>query len=344
MRNVPLTTAAALGPTVKLVEAERGSGAVEKVLKGASLNWRVIENPRLKIRQQSSIRAMTLASRILGNPLFGLELGQAMQPVDWGLIGRYVADAPDLGSMMRRTIRSIKYHQTHGIFAASMNENEVSWSYRLSDGSVEEAHIDHVLATLPNLVRICAGDDWKPKRVDVQYQEVAWRRQIENFFDAPVRFGQERNAIVFDAELLHLRRPQPENNLPNFTLKDLRQMVAHRPSAKPEYAVLAEIRLALPEGDTTIDRIAFKLGTSKRSLQRNLNQDGASFRDLVARARMLEATDMIRHTKTSLTDIAHILGYSDQPNFNRAFQKWTEMTPGQYRRAFASKGHLSLYD
>ena len=344
MHSIPLTTATALGPTFKLVEAEKGNGAVEKVLKGASLNWQIIENPRLKIRQQSSIRAITLASRILGNPVFGLELGQTMRPVDWGLIGRYVADAPNLGSMMRRSIRSIKYHQTHGIFAASMKENEVSWSYRLSNSSAEEAHIDHVLATLPNLVRIYAGDDWKPKRVDVQYPEVAWRRQIEDFFDAPVRFGQDCNAIVFDAEFLHLRRPQPENNWPNFTLKDLRQLVVHRPSAKPGYAVLAEIRLALPESDTTIDRIAFKLGTSKRSLQRSLNQDGTSFRELAARARMLEAIDMVRHTKTSLTDIAHILGYSDQPNFNRAFQKWTEMTPGQYRKAFGSTACLSLYD
>ena len=37
-----------------------------------------------------------------------------------------------------------------------------------------------------------------------------------------------------------------------------------------------------------------------------------------------------------LTDLAFLLGYSEQSAFQRAFKRWTGQTPGEYRRNLSS--------
>ena len=43
------------------------------------------------------------------------------------------------------------------------------------------------------------------------------------------------------------------------------------------------------------------------------------------------AEDYLRQGRYSLSDIAFLLGYSDQSSFTRAFRRWTGMTPGQFQ-------------
>ena len=43
------------------------------------------------------------------------------------------------------------------------------------------------------------------------------------------------------------------------------------------------------------------------------------------------AEEYIREGDYSLSQIAFLLGFSDQSNFSRAFKRWTGSTPGDYR-------------
>jgi len=56
---------------------------------------------------------------------------------------------------------------------------------------------------------------------------------------------------------------------------------------------------------------------------------------LLDRTRATLARAYIREGRHSLTQVAYLLGFSDQANFTRAFKRWTQMAPSEFSRQAA---------
>jgi len=69
--------------------------------------------------------------------------------------------------------------------------------------------------------------------------------------------------------------------------------------------------------------VAEALATSERSLQRRLQAEGSSFRDVMDEARHKLAVAYLGDSNLSLTDVAYLLGYSEGAACTRAFKRWT---------------------
>ena len=77
--------------------------------------------------------------------------------------------------------------------------------------------------------------------------------------------------------------------------------------------------------------IATDLGVSERTLTRQLAAAGTSFNDVLDRLRHQLALKYVTASDLSLTQVAFLLGYANQPAFSSAFKRWsgkaTERTP-----------------
>lgn len=93
-------------------------------------------------------------------------------------------------------------------------------------------------------------------------------------------------------------------------------------------AVLFEL---IPGNAATIETTAARLGMSKRTLQRRLEDEGENFRALVNRCREDLARHYLGNTRLSGYEIAFLLGFEDPTSFYRAFQTWTGQTPETVR-------------
>lgn len=78
-------------------------------------------------------------------------------------------------------------------------------------------------------------------------------------------------------------------------------------------------------------RIVAAAGTSARTFQRQLEEDGTSFSELLADVRQSETLKRLKERNVTIAAIATDLGYSDQASFTRAFRRWTGTPPGQFR-------------
>jgi AraC-like DNA-binding protein len=91
------------------------------------------------------------------------------------------------------------------------------------------------------------------------------------------------------------------------------------------------IRRALPSGTLTVDTLSGDLGVSRRTLQRRLTARASSFKQLLQNMREELALRYLCDARLGITEIAFLLGYSDQASFSNAFRSWRNCSPSEYR-------------
>ena len=94
----------------------------------------------------------------------------------------------------------------------------------------------------------------------------------------------------------------------------------------------AAIRRALPGGELTIDSLSVEMGISRRTLQRRLNGLDSSFKQLLQDVREELSRRYLDDPRLAITEIALLLGYSDQASFSNAFKVWCGCAPSEYRQ------------
>jgi AraC-like DNA-binding protein len=110
---------------------------------------------------------------------------------------------------------------------------------------------------------------------------------------------------------------------------------------KLRVGIAGEIRALLLRDITnppTLATIAKLLEVSDRSLRRQLQEQGISFRGLLDELRMQIALNYLRATRLANEDIALALGFSDAANFRRAFRRWTNKSPSEIRAKWPAEG------
>ncbi len=107
--------------------------------------------------------------------------------------------------------------------------------------------------------------------------------------------------------------------------------------AERVHTVLLE---ALPAGQSDIDSVSRRLAMSARTLQRQLQAEGASFQGVLSRTRGSLARHYLTTGNTSVAQIALLLGYQDTSSFYRAYRGWSGATP-EATRLGANAGAVS---
>ena len=80
----------------------------------------------------------------------------------------------------------------------------------------------------------------------------------------------------------------------------------------------------------SLNQITKHLGSTDRTLQRQLANEKTTFQILLSESRQAKAKTLLKN-KLSIQEISNLLGYADISHFSRAFKKWTNMTPSNYR-------------
>ena len=85
-----------------------------------------------------------------------------------------------------------------------------------------------------------------------------------------------------------------------------------------------------------LEVVARCLCLGARTLRRRLQELGTSYQQILNNVRRELAVEYLRTSSLTVQEIADLLGYSEVTNFRRAFMRWVEVSPYQYRKQFAS--------
>jgi AraC-like DNA-binding protein len=97
------------------------------------------------------------------------------------------------------------------------------------------------------------------------------------------------------------------------------------------FEVRKAIYLLLPMGRATIEQIAMAMGMNVRTLQRRLEENEATFSDLINGVRRDLVIRYLENPGYSLGRIADMLGYSMPSSFTRWFISQFDMPPATWR-------------
>lgn len=61
------------------------------------------------------------------------------------------------------------------------------------------------------------------------------------------------------------------------------------------------------------------------------SKTGIRFIDFIAYVRVEQAKQLIERHDTSITEVASVVGYHNRRSFERAFKKWTGITPKKFK-------------
>ncbi|WP_171237967.1 AraC family transcriptional regulator [Ruegeria sp. HKCCA5763] len=110
------------------------------------------------------------------------------------------------------------------------------------------------------------------------------------------------------------------------------EYVPLRKGLSASYSLALLLRGCLREGKPGIDRIASAIGTSRRSLQRRLAEEGTSFSQVLDGVRHQLASEQIREKGQKISNLASKLGYANQSAFTRAYRRWQGEPPAAAKR------------
>ncbi len=88
-----------------------------------------------------------------------------------------------------------------------------------------------------------------------------------------------------------------------------------------------------------VEQVRNEFGLSERALQRLVHRRiGLTPKWLIQRRRLQEAAGRLRENPASLSEVAAVLGYADQPHFVRDFKNVVGMTPGAFAERYSREG------
>ncbi|KFF42205.1 hypothetical protein JH25_27980 [Pseudomonas sp. BRG-100] len=273
--------------------------------------------------------------KIYHRPALGLHIGFKIRPHHVGVLGYLaISCSTVVQALMSFQRYQMLLHNQAPMFVSQQSEGlccywdpEYSPSTQLSD--------EIMVASILTLTRIMTG------LPDIQFSSVRFTHPrssrygkiCEKLLNCPVKFDQPSMAIVIPTQLLEL----PINTADTYLLRLMEQQAESHAKMLPQLDELLpllkkEIIHALQEGETSFEAVCKRMDMSSRSISRRLKVRGLTFNSILLQIRLNLALGYLEDSTLLLSEIAQLLGYSEQSAFTRAFKRWYKVTPLSYRK------------
>jgi AraC-like DNA-binding protein len=174
------------------------------------------------------------------------------------------------------------------------------------------------------------------ERIEFRFEKPIFSEEYALMFPCRSEFSQARNRVVFKRKYLDLPVVQNEATLVPFLQNAPGSLLTQFRSDDSITAQVKRILLNRKEGSSEIENLSFDLVASElhmttHTVRRRLKDEGSSYKEIKDSVRRDQAVKLLNKSHLSINDVAHQLGFSEAAAFNRAFKKWTGITPGAYR-------------
>jgi len=306
----------------------------EPIFLKAGLPLPAPESPQLRYPLPRIRELWALSREASGDETIGLKTGWYAKPAHFYAFGySWMASSTLLGAMQRL----IRYFQLMSTASVDLSLTETEDSFALSAVFPDESKsppkegIDCGMTAILALCDIVAEKEIRPIRAESIRLGTVHPEAYRAALQAPIRFNADIGTLHFDKDTMRAPLPHGTPDIAKATDRIAEQYIESLDPHKVASQVRRLLIDLLPSGKVDQEIVSSRLNRSASTLQRQLQEEGMNYREVLESTQRILAETYLRDKKHSHAQIAYLLGYSEQSNFSRAFKRWTSMSPRQYQ-------------
>lgn len=332
--DAPIQILVGLGALAAELAAEGVS--VRDLFARTGLDASLLDDAHARISHRQRLALYRNARQLAKRAEIGLLAGARQRISDYGIFGYAMVSSRTFGEALLFSLNHITM--------AGPAVRQIS--FRIEEGSTAILR-SHGLDTLGDLLPF-AAEFWRSsmttlfsrvleapfpnKRMVFPFSAPVHWRAYERMFNCPIDFGADRMEWHFDAHILE----QPCPNANPITAKICQQVcetiLVERPDDSDLVRKIRSACLNSPNRPPAAADIASQLGLSLRTFHRRLSDEGLSYQSILDGMRRSLATELLENTRLSIDQVAARVGFSDATSFRKAFKKWTDRSPTDFRQ------------
>lgn len=276
---------------------------------------------------------------VSGDPDIGLHLGPLLPAYKGQVLEYLFLSSPNFGEGLRRAQnyqRLLSDAANTGFFIEGEEACMV-----LDAASDEIRRLRHFnecfVQGLITFFKSITDGAFSPSRIEFEHQRDQGQEHASEVLGCEVVFGAEENRLYFPVDTLSYASPHAEPELLALHERFASEQVARLEKKDIVGQVERIIAELLDSGEVTLDAVAERLGIKPRTLRTRLTEAETSFNQVLADFRYRLARQLLATTDESIDEIVYLTGFSEPSTFYRAFKRWSNMTPIEYRKTAQGK-------
>ncbi|MBN3837304.1 AraC family transcriptional regulator [Burkholderia sp. Ac-20344] len=306
------------------------------LLAGTGLADAQLDDPKVEVTAAQELRLTGNLLRVLGRtPGLGFEVGRRYHFSAYGVWGYGLiasATARDALALAMRFLpltyafTVITYREEDGTCMLNFGAPEL-------DGALSRFLVERDMAAAAVLLQEIGGDAFALSRFTLQATR-APSVPVPRIAGVEPVFSARANSLAFDRVFLDRLLPHANPLTVSMCEQMCGQLLEARRARVGTSEMVRQYLTATPGATPfSLEDMARLMNTSPRTLKRRLQEEGTTFRALLAQARGAMAETLLGDAHLSLAEVAERLGFSDLSSFSQAFKRWYGVPPGAYRSA-----------
>lgn len=302
------------------------SGLGPEVLKGGAAE--------IDITLEQYTNVWEAAVRTSGYRDLPMRAATALSPDSFGVVGFSCLLSPTVGEAFARLTRIYSLLITGARWSHERQGDRLCIVFELDAPPSLGARcaIEFALGEQVHFTRMLAAGPIELVEATFPHEPPPDDSSYKKLFRCPLLWNRERATLVVPPSVFELKHSKADPHLLAYFDRQAELLLSQRTADKDTSARVRRLLVeALADGPPSADLVAKRLGVSTRSLRRRLADEGTSFHSLVEDTRNALAQQYLNDPKLTVSEIAFLVGFSALSPFQRAFRRWTNLTPREFR-------------
>lgn len=314
----------------------------EELLDTIGLDSKSLEDGDNRIDLAYLMRLGYQAINITQEPAIGLIAGKTGSITRFGLAGLAAMTSPNLGEALRVLVH---YEAIYGrCYRGTTQITSTEKAPHMEFYSIAPYNdytyfvVDAILSGWCNAIGWLTGKDNLVNSAHFEFTPPHYHERYADAFTCPTYFAQEKNELILVEGALSARSLHSNPTLHELLISQCDDALAQVSQADSHKNKVLKVLGTMLHGKTpSIEEVALQLGLPTWTLRRKLKDEDTSYQTLVDDMRKDVALSYMKNTELSFGEISYLLGFSTPGAFQRAFKRWSGITPGEYRKTLQRK-------
>lgn len=311
---------------------DRGLDAA-KLLARSGLKAVDLDDPAIELEASQELCVVGNLIRACQQPGLGLAVGMRYNFASYGLWGLGLVSSATAGDALALALRFIPLTFAFCDISGALDGDSYTVAFEAPqvDPALQRFLVERDVAAASRLMKEVLGAEFALTRFTIRHhvdRGASCMDEIVRMAGVRPEFGASHNTLSFDTAKLALRLPQANPVTVAMCERACEALMERRRARLGTSECLRQYLEAAPMGMAPdLTQAARALGLSDRTLKRRLQDEGCSYRALLADVRGRHANELLADGSLSLTQIAERMGFSDLSSFSQAYKRWFGVAP-----------------